>query len=324
MSSSYTTRKRYEKQNPGENNNTWGGFLNSNTIDLLDESFGVVSVNCGSTTGDITLGTANGATDEGRRSILKIYGTPASAISLFVPAQQSFYFVRGAHTTQSVNVKCAGGTIGVKFDAGESGVVVANGTQVREIFRTPSAGTFNGVPSGSILAWSGTASNLPAGYVICDGTNSTPNLSERFILGTTSTGGVGRTGGAILLTTVSANISVGTVTGSTVLTSANIPAHAHYMFAQYFTNTDSDQLVNTALANVRVAMGNSGYSSGTSFNYMLAGQVTTAPVSIGQTSWAYTSDATGHTHTIALEAGHKHTITDGRPPYYSLIYIMKS
>lgn len=40
-----------------------------------------------------------------------------------------------------------------------------------------------GIASGLIVMWHGTIANIPAGYVICDGNNSTPNLLTRFIEG---------------------------------------------------------------------------------------------------------------------------------------------
>ena len=42
----------------------------------------------------------------------------------------------------------------------------------------PSGG---GVPSGVIAVWHGTLATIPAGWVLCDGNNSTPNLLDRFI-----------------------------------------------------------------------------------------------------------------------------------------------
>lgn len=37
--------------------------------------------------------------------------------------------------------------------------------------------------SGMIMIWSGSISNIPSGWLLCDGNNSTPNLSGKFILG---------------------------------------------------------------------------------------------------------------------------------------------
>lgn len=39
------------------------------------------------------------------------------------------------------------------------------------------------IPSGIICAWSGTDTNIPEGWVICDGQNNTPNLTGHFIFG---------------------------------------------------------------------------------------------------------------------------------------------
>jgi hypothetical protein len=39
------------------------------------------------------------------------------------------------------------------------------------------------MPRGGIIMWSGTIDEIPAGWVLCDGTNATPNLSGRFIVG---------------------------------------------------------------------------------------------------------------------------------------------
>lgn len=40
-----------------------------------------------------------------------------------------------------------------------------------------------GFPIGSIIMWSGAADNIPQGWVLCDGTNGTPNLKNNFIIG---------------------------------------------------------------------------------------------------------------------------------------------
>jgi hypothetical protein len=52
----------------------------------------------------------------------------------------------------------------------------------------------NGVPSGAILMWSGTIATVPSGWYLCDGTNGTPNLTNRFIIGADADdGGVAKT-----------------------------------------------------------------------------------------------------------------------------------
>jgi len=68
-----------------------------------------------------------------------------------------------------------------------------------------------GVPSGIISMWSGAAGAIPSGWVICDGNNSTPNLTDKFIK---SAAAAGATGGSA-------------TTGAHTLTIAEMPAHTH-------------------------------------------------------------------------------------------------
>ena len=72
-----------------------------------------------------------------------------------------------------------------------------------------SLATGAGVPAGVIVMWSGTIEDIPDGWRLCDGTDGTPDLSDRFVMGTTSDPGF--TGGASAQT----------------LTTGNLPSHTH-------------------------------------------------------------------------------------------------
>lgn len=76
-----------------------------------------------------------------------------------------------------------------------------------------------GVPIGGIIMWSD-PNNIPEGFVICDGTKGTPNLSGRFVRGYGARGENGNI------------LNVGDEGGyeSTKLTLKNIPAHTHHIF----------------------------------------------------------------------------------------------
>ena len=37
-------------------------------------------------------------------------------------------------------------------------------------------------PAGGIIMWSGAIADIPTGWVLCDGTNSTPDLIDRFVV----------------------------------------------------------------------------------------------------------------------------------------------
>jgi len=71
----------------------------------------------------------------------------------------------------------------------------------------------SGVPTGGIIMWSG--ASVPGGWSLCDGTNSTPDLRDRFIVSSGSVYSIGDTGGA----------------NSVTLTVDQIPAHTHAITA---------------------------------------------------------------------------------------------
>lgn len=71
------------------------------------------------------------------------------------------------------------------------------------------------IPAGLISAYHGTVDSIPAGQVVCDGTNGTPDLRDKFVLGAGTTHTVGEQGGAKDVT----------------LTYAHMPAHQHRIFA---------------------------------------------------------------------------------------------
>jgi hypothetical protein len=53
-------------------------------------------------------------------------------------------------------------------------------------------------PRGMILMWSGSVTEIPRGWALCDGTNGTPDLRGRFVLGANAETGqaLGSSGGA--------------------------------------------------------------------------------------------------------------------------------
>ncbi|MCS7227923.1 MAG: phage tail protein, partial [Endomicrobia bacterium] len=55
--------------------------------------------------------------------------------------------------------------------------------------------TFYMVPRGAIIMWSGSAASIPAGWALCDGTNGTPDLRDKFIIAAGGTYSPGATGG---------------------------------------------------------------------------------------------------------------------------------
>ncbi len=50
-------------------------------------------------------------------------------------------------------------------------------------------------PIGSIIPYTGNLNKIPDGWALCDGTNGTPNLNEKFLKGTSNQSEIGQTGG---------------------------------------------------------------------------------------------------------------------------------
>ena len=94
--------------------------------------------------------------------------------------------------------------------------------------------------SGMIILWSGAENAIPSGWVLCNGSNSTPDLRDRFVVGAGSAYSVGNTGGS----------------SSVTLTVNQIPAHGHTIPRASGTETNFD---NTGLR------GGPGYYTNTAY-----------------------------------------------------------
>lgn len=78
------------------------------------------------------------------------------------------------------------------------------------------------VPSGMIMLWSGSKTNIPDGWVLCDGTNNTPDLTDKFVLGAGKTYNIGDTGGE----------------AAHILTVDEIPSHSHLLTRPQWSRTE--------------------------------------------------------------------------------------
>ena len=163
-------------------------------------------------------------------------------------------------------------------------------------------------PSGGIIIWSGSAASIPSGWVLCNGSNSTPDLRDKFVVGAGSTYAVGDTGGSATVTPAG-SISV----AGTALTEAQMPKHFHSLRGPGgpFTST-----VPSATAS-----GSGNYGGGTpddgSTGYgtnSVGGNAASGSASTG------TSNGDSHTHTATFSGASATNL----PPYYALCYIMKT
>jgi hypothetical protein len=164
--------------------------------------------------------------------------------------------------------------------------VVDNGATADAADFLDSSGYSRLIPSGGIILWSGAISAIPNGWYLCDGTNSTPNLTDRFVIHADADSGgtndVGDSGNATAATD-----------GHSLIT-AELASHNHTVSVEAAGSPGSGGPYDGF-----------SYSSGNEFS---GGFKTTA------STCANTGSGSAHTHNI----------TSLTPKYYALAYIMKA
>ncbi len=202
------------------------------------------------------------------------------------------------------------------------------------------------IPTGIITLWSGSILTIPSGWALCNGSNGTPDLRDRFVVGAGSTYAVGATGG----------------TASNTLTTAQLPSHTHSISASgttsgqsaghthTFSGTTSGQSQSHTHTATVTDPGHSHTISaalatgqaGGGVNVLDGGDTRTTSTATTGITVANSNASVDHTHTYsgttsAVSGDHTHTVTvtgtsgatgsgtsiENRPPYYALAYIMK-
>jgi len=123
------------------------------------------------------------------------------------------------------------------------------------------------IPTGCILLWSGSTGSIPSGFLLCDGTNGTPDLRNSFIVGAGNNYTVGQTGGSADAITVSHThtaTSTSTVTDPGHLHTSGGSAVGGSFGAFYTTNGNSQFNTSTATTGITVATSTTNASTGTS------------------------------------------------------------
>jgi hypothetical protein len=197
------------------------------------------------------------------------------------------------------------------------------------------------LPAGVICMWSGAISAVPAGWHLCDGTNGTPNLLDRFVVAAGASLGVGAFGGSTTSTAVTSTAGSHNHTGavapsggfSVVLGTDAQGNHSHGGSDQGHALTVDELPPHTHTYNV-ISDGGSGTSAG-GRGGPFAGTQTTNSTGSGFTHiHGISADGThshnvgfsalDHVHGIGLDGSHSHSASVNiTPPYYALAMIMK-
>jgi len=74
-------------------------------------------------------------------------------------------------------------------------LLTSNGILLKRLY-APGSDQTGIIPFGVITLWYGDLENIPAGWVLCDGNNNTPDLTDKFIMGAGGSHTPGQTGGS--------------------------------------------------------------------------------------------------------------------------------
>ena len=156
-----------------------------------------------------------------------------------------------------------------------------------------------GVPVGGIIMWSGATNNIPSGWALCDGNNGTPNLQDKFIVGAGSSYAVAATGGSADATLVS---------------------HSHTTNSTIEENSSNTKDLTGDVRRISEGYRSQGTASGihtkvNDGNNNITGSSSTSPVA------GFTTDVT---HRHGTDTQGSSATNANLPPYYALIYIIKT
>lgn len=341
MASTYSTNLKIQLMTTGENTGTWGSVTNVNLGTALEEAI-IGSTSVAFNGADVTLTLTNSNASQTARNLrLVLTGTSGGARQLVVPALEKTFIIKN-ELSDTCTVLVSGQT-GVAVPASKTMWLYNDGTDVKDVtthlssltlasaLPVASGGTglnaagtagnaliSNGsawasqaistFSSGMILLWSGSVGSIPSGWVLCNGSNGTPDLRDRFIVGAGSTYAVNATGGSSTITP-SGSISV----AGTALTEAQMPKHFHSL------RGPNGPFLSTVPS--ATASGSNNYGGGTPDDGTAGyGTNSTGGNSASGTAGTGTSNGDSHTHTATFTGASDSNL----PPYYALAYIMKT
>lgn len=233
--------------------------------------------------------------------------SPGRSLLVFDSTDGKFYFYDGGQwyalnelvrLAGSNDVSLPSGNLNIGGDITSSGSLSSGSLSV--------SGFSNNalVPTGSIVMWSGTIATIPTGWALCDGTNGTPDLRERFIVG------AGLTDNPVVTGTTAYPIGPGGNTFNSIRLTANesgIRSHTH-------TVTDPGHV--------------HGIANGRDFAVWIGNEANAGSGSSGNevSDSVHPSATDPSVSNVTINSVASATAIDfheNRPPYYALAFIMK-
>jgi hypothetical protein len=329
MASTYSPDLRIELIANGEKSGTWGTITNLNLGTIIEDAIaGVATVTTASAAQALTV--FNGAQDQARCSTLVLNTAAASNYNVYVPPVPKLYVVRNTSATYTCTLYAstvAGNTTaagsGITVPTSTSMIVRCDGTNIvdqtnyisgaltvggtmtlsgnpvsnlqaatKQYVDSATSGSF---PAGGIIMWNGSVGSIPSGWYLCNGSNGTPDLRDRFVVGAGSSYAVNATGGTADAVVVSHSHSAG----------VSDPQHSH----QTGVIPSGDE--------------SSGYGLTKTGGFVNRVMVTSDSGGFNSNSGKSTSNASTGISVSISSTGSSGTNAN-LPPYYALCYIMKA
>ena len=216
---------------------------------------------------------------------------------------------------------------------------------IKELRASLEAASLYLVPRGGVILWHGSSDAIPKGWAICDGTQGTPDMRDRFVVGaggkyaldgmggaesatpdvstgTAKTGirladaapggtagnsgtGIGIQNAALNIWTGAAGTGIG-IQGTT-LDGNTLPSH-HHMVCEYAGTSGENQ--NHIEGKTNGPSGTFTSNAGNSWGHAHGVSDPGHAHAVGSSEHAHGVSDPTHGHTVATEA-HNHTLTDG-------------
>ena len=197
------------------------------------------------------------------------------------------------------------------------------------------------IPIGGIIFWSGSITDLPTGWTLCDGTNNSPDLRGKFIMSSTYDETITISG-----EDATYNIDQSGGLQQVTLEDEEIPSHSHNIYTDTYNHNHTIDSMSTNTGTVSESglhahdydddhineNGDQMYDDEMNNYYLTESNISK---NTGQNDFNHSHiiDFVNHSHTMNntnLDHGHGTSSNTGqqgqhenRPPYYVLAYIMR-